>query len=67
MSPAQTGLRSPVVCGLLTFAPWLLTLLAYLATPHHPGCKRLHLTFSPSWAAKSLLLFDEIDHSDHNI
>ena len=89
MSPAQTGLRSPVVCGSLTLSSRFLTLLAYLATPTHPGCsltfapnpthpgcphsppptvltslilgpapklpgcKRLHLTFSPSWAIKS--------------
>ena len=78
VSPAQTDLRSPVVCGLLTFAPWLLTLLAYLAIPTHPGCpqllphppsrpyptlilgsamnlpgcKRLHLSFGPSWVAR---------------
>jgi len=65
VSPAQTGLRSPVVCGTLAFA--LLPLA--LAAPTHPsscayrthpqscpplsGCKRLHLSCGPSWAVRS--------------
>jgi len=65
VSPAQTGLRSPVVCGSLTFAPTPLTSGApahqpFRAYPTHPqscpplpGCKRLHLSFCPSWAARS--------------
>jgi len=45
-SPGRTSLTSPPVLTPLTLPP-------YVATPHQPSCKRLHLTFSPSWAAKS--------------
>ena len=46
--------RSPVVCGSLTLVPPPLTNPLKLASaPKLPGCKRLHLTFSPSGAAKS--------------
>jgi len=58
----------------LTFAPTPLTLALQThqpcrAYPTHlrsrpilPGCKRLHLTFGPSWAAQRLLHFEMLDY-----
>ena len=43
--------RSPRVHSLTN--PPVLTAIILSSAPKLPGCKRLHLTFSPSWAAKS--------------